>query len=137
MSEATILVCDDDAAIRKVLNQALGRAGYEVRTAANAAGLWRLVSQGEGSLVITDVVLPDENVFDLLPRIKRLRPELPVIVMSAQNNILTAITAAERGAYEYLPKPFDLKELTSIVQRALAAPAGKPATPDPSQTEDL
>jgi two-component system nitrogen regulation response regulator GlnG len=125
MPEGTILICDDDAAIRTVLNQALGRAGYDVRATANAAGLWRWVAQGEGSLVITDVILPDENAFDLLPRIKRLRPELPVVVMSAQNNILTAITAAERGAYEYLPKPFDLKELTAIVQRALAAPNRK------------
>jgi two-component system nitrogen regulation response regulator GlnG len=125
MPEGTILIADDDAAIRTVLNQALGRAGYDVRTTANAAGLWRLVTQGEGNLVITDVILPDENAFDLLPRIKRLRPELPVIVMSAQNNILTAITAAERGAYEYLPKPFDLKYLTAVVQRALAAPQRK------------
>jgi two-component system, NtrC family, nitrogen regulation response regulator GlnG len=136
MSDATILVCDDDAAIRTVLNQALGRAGYQVRTAANAAGLWRWVSQGDGNLVITDVVLPDENVFDLLPRIKRLRPDLPVVVMSAQNNILTAITAAERGAYEYLPKPFDLKELTAIVQRALAAPARKSLAPDATQADE-
>ena len=125
MPEGTILVADDDAAIRTVLNQALGRAGYDVRTTANAAGLWRWVAQGDGNLVITDVILPDENAFDLLPRIKRLRPELPVVVMSAQNNILTAITATERGAYEYLPKPFDLKELTAIVQRALAAPVKK------------
>jgi two-component system nitrogen regulation response regulator GlnG len=125
MPEGTILICDDDAAIRTVLNQALGRAGYDVRTTANAAGLWRWVAQGEGNLVITDVILPDENAFDLLPRIKRLRPELPVVVMSAQNNILTAITATERGAYEYLPKPFDLKELTAIVQRALAQPNRK------------
>ncbi len=136
MPEGTILVCDDDAAIRTVLNQALGRAGYEVRTAANAAGLWRWVSQGDGNLVITDVVLPDENAFDLLPRIKRLRPDLPVVVMSAQNNILTAITAAERGAYEYLPKPFDLKELTAIVQRALSAPARKQIAPEPAQSDD-
>ena len=125
MPAGTILICDDDAAIRTVLNQALGRAGYEVRTTANAAGLWRWVAQGEGNLVITDVVLPDENAFDLLPRIKRLRPELPVVVMSAQNNILTAITATERGAYEYLPKPFDLKDLIAIVQRALEAPGRK------------
>ena len=125
MPDGTILVCDDDAAIRTVLNQALARAGYDVRTTANAAGLWRWIAQGEGNLVITDVVLPDENAFDLLPRIKRLRPELPVVVMSAQNNILTAITATERGAYEYLPKPFDLKELTAIVQRAMAAPKTK------------
>ena len=69
--------------------------------------------------------MPDENAFDLLPRIRRLRPELPVIVMSAQNNILTAINAAERGAYEYLPKPFDLKVLVSIVERALLSTTKK------------
>jgi len=109
-----------------VLNQALGRAGYDVRTTGTAAGLWRWVAGGDGNLVITDVVLPDENGFDLIPRIKRVRPELPVVVMSAQNTILTAITAAERGAFEYLPKPFDLKELTSVVQRALQNPQAKP-----------
>jgi two-component system nitrogen regulation response regulator GlnG len=136
MPEGTILVCDDDAAIRTVLNQALGRAGYDVRTTSNAAGLWRWIAQGEGSLVITDVILPDENAFDLLPRIKRLRPDLPVVVMSAQNNILTAITATERGAYEYLPKPFDLKELTAIVQRALAAPGRKRATAETEPSDD-
>jgi two-component system nitrogen regulation response regulator GlnG len=121
----TILVCDDDSAIRTVLNQALGRAGYDVRTTGTAAGLWRWISAGEGNLVITDVVLPDESGFDLIPRIKRMRPELPILVMSAQNTLLTAITAAERGAFEYLPKPFDLKELTSVVSRALATPQAK------------
>jgi two-component system, NtrC family, nitrogen regulation response regulator GlnG len=125
MPAGTILICDDDAAIRTVLNQALGRAGYEVRTTGTAAGLWRWVSSGDGNLVITDVVLPDENGFDLIPRIKRIRPDLPIVVMSAQNTILTAITAAERGAFEYLPKPFDLKELTSVVQRALQNPQGR------------
>jgi two-component system nitrogen regulation response regulator GlnG len=125
MPDGTILIADDDSAIRTVLNQALGRAGYNVRTTGTAAGLWRWVSAGDGNLVITDVVLPDENGFDLIPRIKRLRPELPIVVMSAQNTILTAITAAERGAFDYLPKPFDLKELTSVVQRALAAPQPK------------
>ena len=121
----TILVCDDDSAIRTVLNQALGRAGYDVRTTGTAAGLWRWISAGEGNLVITDVVLPDESGFDLIPRIKRMRPELPILVMSAQNTLLTAITAAERGAFEYLPKPFDLKELTSVVHRALATPQAR------------
>jgi two-component system nitrogen regulation response regulator GlnG len=122
---ATILICDDDSAIRTVLSQALGRAGYDVRTTGTAAGLWRWVSAGEGNLVITDVVLPDESGFDLIPRIKKMRPDLPVLVMSAQNTLLTAITAAERGAFEYLPKPFDLKELTQVVQRALASPGVK------------
>src|ERR1700755_1070491 len=122
---ATILVCDDDSAIRTVLNQALGRSGYDVRTTGTAAGLWRWVSAGDGNLVITDVVLPDEDGFDLIPRIKKIRPDLPIVWMSAQNTILPAITAAERGAFDYLPKPFDLKELTSVVQRALAAPSAK------------
>ncbi|MDH6234685.1 two-component system nitrogen regulation response regulator GlnG [Mesorhizobium soli] len=117
-----ILVADDDAAIRTVLNQALSRSGHEVRVTSNAATLWRWVAAGEGDLVITDVVMPDENAFDMLPRIKKARPELPVIVMSAQNTFMTAIRASETGAYEYLPKPFDLTELLNIVNRALAEP---------------
>ncbi len=127
MPAGNILVADDDAAIRTVLNQALSRAGYEVRSTGNAATLWRWVSQGDGDLVITDVVMPDENAFDLLPRIKKLRPDLPVVVMSAQNTFMTAIRASERGAYEYLPKPFDLKELIAIVGRALSEPKGRVA----------
>ena len=127
MPAGSILVADDDTAIRTVLNQALSRAGYEVRLTGNAATLWRWVSQGEGDLVITDVVMPDENAFDLLPRIKKMRPNLPVIVMSAQNTFMTAIRASERGAYEYLPKPFDLKELIAIVGRALAEPKERAA----------
>ena len=122
MPTGSILVADDDAAIRTVLNQALSRAGYEVRSTSNAATLWRWVSQGDGDLVITDVVMPDENAFDLLPRIKKLRPDLPVLIMSAQNTFMTAIRASEKGAYEYLPKPFDLKELITIVGRALSEP---------------
>ena len=117
-----ILVADDDAAIRTVLNQALSRVGHEVRVTSNAATLWRWVAAGEGDLVITDVVMPDENAFDMLPRIKKARPELPVIVMSAQNTFMTAIRASETGAYEYLPKPFDLNELLNIVNRALSEP---------------
>src|SRR5689334_12465726 len=122
---ATILVCDDDSAIRTVLNQALGRAGYDVRTTGTAAGLWRLISAGEGNLVITDVVLPDESGFGRIPRLKRMPPDLPILVMSTQNTMRTAITAAERGAFEYLPKPFDLKELTNVVSRALVSPQTK------------
>ena len=115
----TVLIADDDAGIRTVLSQSLGRAGYDVRTTATARGLWDLVEAGEGSLIVTDVVLPDENAFDLIPRIRGKRPELPIVVMSARNTILTAISAAEHGAFEYLPKPFDLNELTATVSRAL------------------
>ena len=127
MSRGTVLVADDDTAIRTVLNQALVRAGYAPRVTGNAATLWRWVSQGEGDVIITDVVMPDENAFDLIPRIKRLRPDLPIIVMSAQNTLMTALSAAEKGAYEYLPKPFDLNEMISVVSRALSEPSRKAA----------
>jgi len=129
MPAGNILVADDDAAIRTVLNQALSRAGYEVRSTGNAATLWRWISQGDGDLIISDVVLPDENAFDLLLRIKKARPDLPVIIMSAQNTFMTAIRASERGAYEYLPKPFDLKELIAIVGRALSEPKERARQP--------
>ena len=119
---ATVLVADDDRAVRTVLGHALGRAGYEVKATGNAAALWRWVQDGEGDLVITDVVMPDENGLDLVPRIRRRRPELRVIVMSARSTLQTAVEAAERGAFEYLPKPFDIAELVGVVQRALSAP---------------
>ncbi len=122
MTGSSILVADDDAAIRTVLNQALSRAGHDVRVTSNVETLWRWVSGGEGDLVITDVVMPDGNAFDLLPRIKKVRPDLPVIAMSAQNTFMTAIRASEVGAYDYLPKPFDLTELVNIVGRALSEP---------------
>src|SRR3569833_2461309 len=122
MPAGNILLADDDAAIRTVLNQALSRAGYEVRSTGNAATLWRWISQGDGDLVITDVVMPDENSFDLIPRFRITHPKQPIIVMSAQNTFMTAIRASERGAYVYLPKPFDLKELNGIVGRAMAEP---------------
>jgi len=131
-----ILVADDDAAIRTVLNQALSRVGHEVRVTSNAATLWRWVAAGEGDLVITDVVMPDENAFDMLPRIRKARPELPVVVMSAQNTFMTAIRASEAGAYEYLPKPFDLTELLGIVQRALAEPRRPKADHRPEDQPD-
>jgi two-component system nitrogen regulation response regulator GlnG len=134
---ATILVADDDRAIRMVLNQALARLGHDVRMTGNAATLWRWVADGEGDLVITDVIMPDENGLDLIPRIKKLRPELRVIVMSAQSTLLTAVKATERGAFEYLPKPFDLRELVSLVERALSAPQSAPATNPDEADEQL
>ncbi len=122
MTSATILVADDDKGIRTVLSQALGREGYMVRTTSNAATLWQWVQAGAGDLVITDVVMPDENGLDLVPRIRDLRPNLKVIVMSAQSTLLTAVRATERGAFEYLPKPFDLRDLITYVERALSEP---------------
>ncbi len=122
-----ILIADDDASIRLVLSQTFTRLGYQVRATGNATTLLKWVFDGEGDLVVTDVVMPDENVFDVLPRIRKERPKLPVIVMSAQNTLLTAVSAAEIGAFEYIPKPFDLDDMTSAARRALARPADSEA----------
>ncbi len=130
----TVLLADDDAAIRMVLNQALTRAGYEVRPTGNLSTMWNWVSRGEGDLLITDVAMPDGNAFDIMPKVKKLRPDLPIVVMSAQNTFMTAIRANEVGAYEYLPKPFDIAEVLSVVSRALAD-ARKPASGDKGPDE--
>lgn len=137
--DGTILLADDDRAIRTVLGQALTRAGCRVRSTGSATTLWRWIEEGEGDVVVSDVMMPDGDALDLLPAIRKKRPDLPVIVMSAQNTVMTAIRAAEAGAYEYLPKPFDLKELLEQVRKGLAQrPGGKP-TPveEPEREENL
>jgi two-component system, NtrC family, nitrogen regulation response regulator GlnG len=136
MSKGTVLVADDDKAIRTVLTQALGRAGFDVRAASTAASLWQWVSNGEGDVIVTDVMMPDQNAFDLIPRIKKLRPDLPIIVVSAKNTLATAITAAEKGAFDYLPKPFDLAELTGLVQRAIDLPTQGAGNAQPASDEE-
>jgi len=136
VTTSTVLVADDDAGIRTVIGQALERSGYQVRVTSNAATLWRWISDGQGDVVITDVVMPDENGLDLIPRIRKIRPELRVIVMSAQNTLLTAVKATERGAFEYLPKPFDLNELISVVRRALEVPRQAPQFPSAGEGPD-
>ena len=117
-----ILIADDDSSIRLVLSQTFSRLGYQVRATGNLATLMKWVVEGEGDLVITDVIMPDENVFDVLPHIRKQRPKLPIIVMSAQNTLLTAVNAAEGGVFEYMPKPFDLDDMTAAARRALSRP---------------
>ena len=139
MSASTILIADDDRSIRTVLSQALTRLGHDVRSTGTAATLWRWAAEdGVGDLIITDVIMPDENGLDLIPRLKRVRPELRIVVMSAQNTLMTAVRATERGAFEYLPKPFDLTELVAVVQRALSAPSNTSVQPSTGgdQAED-
>jgi two-component system nitrogen regulation response regulator GlnG len=126
VSGETVLIAEDDAAIRTVVSRALSRQGFNVQATSVAATLWRWIAAGEGDVVITDVGLPDENSLDLLPRIKQVRPDLPIIVMSARNTLLTAVRATERGAYEYLPKPFDLSNLLATVQRSLDRRTSRP-----------
>lgn len=116
---ASILLADDDTSLRFVLSQALGKEGYNVRATGNVATLAKWVREGEGDLVLSDVYMGDECVFDALPNMRTARPNLPVIVMSAQSTVTTALSAAGAGAFDYLPKPFDLDNLMAAVRRAL------------------
>lgn len=118
--DGTILLADDDRTIRTVLTQALTRAGCRVHATGSLAQLMRWVEEGRGDLVVTDVMMPDGNGLDLVPAIARLRPGLPVIVISAQNSIVTAIRATEAAVFDYLPKPFDLPDLMGRVRAGLA-----------------
>ena len=128
--DGTILVADDDRTIRTVLTQALTRAGCKVHATSSLVTLMRWVEEGKGDLVISDVVMPDGNGLETLPKITAVRPGLPVIVISAQNTIMTAIQAAEAEAYDYLPKPFDLPDLMKRAGRALARQTKAPAKDD-------
>ncbi len=116
---ARILLADDDSSLRFVLSQALGKEGYAVRATGNVATLTKWVREGEGDLVLSDVYMGDECVFDALPAMRTARPDLPVIVMSAQSTVATALSAAGAGAFDYVPKPFDLDALMAVVRRAL------------------
>ncbi|MEX0348528.1 MAG: response regulator [Paracoccaceae bacterium] len=129
--DGTVLVADDDRTIRTVLTQALTRAGCKVHATSSLTTLMRWVGEGKGDVVISDVVMPDGNGLEMLPKINEDRPGLPVIVISAQNTIMTAIQAAEADAYDYLPKPFDLPDLMKRTARALDQRRRSPAeTPE-------
>lgn len=135
--DGTVLIADDDRTIRTVLTQALTRAGCRVHATGSLAQLTKWVDEGRGDLVITDVMMPDGSGIDRIPAIHEARPDLPVIVISAQNTIVTAIRATEAEAFEYLPKPFDLPDLMAKANLALSrrvrksdpAPEGHAVTP--------
>ena len=139
--DGTVLVADDDRTIRTVLTQALTRAGCKVHATSSLVTLMRWVDEGKGDLVISDVIMPDGNGLEQLPKISDARPGLPVIVISAQNTIMTAIQAAEAEAYDYLPKPFDLPDLMKRAARALdvrrRAPMARPQAPAEPKGADL
>jgi two-component system, NtrC family, nitrogen regulation response regulator GlnG len=136
MKRARILIVDDDDAIRMVVTEALRRDGHEVRSAASVAEQKVLLESFMPDVLVTDVILPDGNGLDLVPAILAKRPDLPVIVLSAQNTLTTAVRATEQGAFDYLPKPFDIEELQRTVRDALTRPRGD-AEARPSEDADL
>ena len=119
MNKKIILLAEDDDSIQLVTSEFLSGEGYAVRSAKTLKSLWRLIEKGDGDVLVTDVMFPDGESFDLIPQIKELRPNLPIIIISARNNLQTAISSVEKGAFEYLPKPFDLNDLNALINKAL------------------
>jgi two-component system nitrogen regulation response regulator GlnG len=131
-----ILVVDDDAAIRTVVRESLRRAGHVVETAGSVADMRRSLGSFAPDVLVTDVMLPDGDGLELVPEILGRHPGLPIIILSARNTLATAVRATEQGAFDYLPKPFDLEELSRAVTGALA---GRVAANDEEsgETHDL
>lgn len=113
-----ILLADDDDSVRLVLSKALTRAGHTVKATDNAETLVRWAVAGQGDIVVTDVMMSGREVFERLPEIASARPQMPVIVISANNTVNTALKSGEHKVFEYIPKPFDLGDVTNAVSRA-------------------
>lgn len=124
-----ILVADDDASIRFVISKALSRAGYNVRATDNAHTLLKWVQSGEGDVVLTDVHMEQDDIFNFIPDLKKARPDLPIIIMSANTSVMTALKSGKFGVFEYIPKPFDLNALQSTIERALEISTNDRAEP--------
>ena len=119
MTQKNIILAEDDDSIRLVTTRYLEDSGFNVLSATSLKDLWKLIESGAGEALVTDVMMPDGELFEILPQIIELRDKLPVIVISAKNNLQTAISATKQGAYEYLPKPFDLEELLNLLVNAI------------------
>jgi two-component system response regulator FlrC len=116
-----VLVVEDDAALREALLDTLRAAGLSALAAADAAGALQLLSSEDIGLVISDVHMPGANGYELLSSIKRMRPYLPVVLMTAFGTVTQAVAAMREGATDYIVKPFDAQALIDMAQRQLAA----------------
>jgi two-component system nitrogen regulation response regulator GlnG len=113
-----VLLADDDDSVRLVLSKALTRAGHNVKATDNAQTLLKWAEAGQGDIIVTDVMMGGREVFDTLPEISQARPKMPIVVISANNTVNTALKAGQQKVFEYVPKPFDLEDVTNAVSRA-------------------
>ncbi|GAB4121802.1 MAG: nitrogen regulation protein NR(I) [Rhodothalassiaceae bacterium] len=125
----SVLIADDDRAIRLVLSEALSSEGYEVEAVETAGELMSRLRARHFDVLLTDVLMPDANGLELLPRLGLEFPDLPVIVISAQNTLVTAVKAVEGGAFEYFAKPFDLDDIGKAVAEAARRRHDSPEAP--------
>ncbi|MGD8672960.1 MAG: nitrogen regulation protein NR(I) [Thiogranum sp.] len=115
----SVWVIDDDQSIRWVLEKALEKAHMDVKSFASASGILETLERGQPDALITDVRMPGMDGFELLGKIQQRYPELPVIIITAHSDLDSAVTAYQGGAFEYLPKPFDVEEAVELTRRAV------------------
>jgi len=119
MSNESIWVVDDDRSIRWVLEQALSQANMDVKTFENAADVLENLKTSKPDAIISDIRMPGMDGFDLLSQIQTDYPDLPVIIITAHSDLDSAVSAYQGGAFEYLPKPFDVDDAVALAQRAV------------------
>lgn len=139
MSAPTLLIADDDAAIVTVLTRAARKRGWQVETAQDGESMMEMLASVSPDVLVTDVMMPlcgsKEAVFGLMPVIRERFSSMPVIVMTAQSTLTTAVKASEFGAFDYFAKPFDLDALMGAIGKALDSKAPVEETP-PSEVRE-
>ena len=135
MDKGNIWVVDDDESIRWVLERGLSENGIAVETFDSANKVIKKLETENPSLILTDIKMPGKSGIDLLDEVKELRPEIPIIIMTAHSDLKSAVESYEHGAWEYLPKPFDIEEAVSMVQRATTKDNTEIEETDESQAE--
>ena len=135
MDNVNIWVVDDDESIRWVLERGLSENGIQVETFDSANKVIKKLETENPSLILTDIKMPGKSGIDLLDEVKELRPEIPIIIMTAHSDLESAVESYEHGAWEYLPKPFDIEEAVSMVLRATTKDSTEIEESNESQAE--
>ncbi|MEN9315937.1 MAG: nitrogen regulation protein [Pseudomonadota bacterium] len=135
----SVWIVDDDQSIRWVLERALQREGFDVRAFDSARECLRALEAGAPRVLVSDIRMPGESGLELLQRLRELRPKLPVIIMTAFSDLESAVSAFQGGAFDYLPKPFDLPKAIELIRRAMqeSVPEDAPEEPPEASLEIL
>ena len=133
--DKNIWVVDDDESIRWVLEKGLAESGMDVQTFDSANKVIKKLETENPQLILTDIRMPGPSGIELLDKVKELRPDIPVIIMTAHSDLDSAVESYEHGAWEYLPKPFDIEEAVAMVQRATAVDEDKKDEASETQAE--
>ena len=136
MANEKIILVEDDLSVSHVIITALKAAGYEVESCKSIAERDALMASTTYDLLLTDVGLGEGDGIASLDKVRMVQPNIPIVIISAQNTLNTAVRAAETGAFEYLPKPFDLDELVEVVTQALK-PKAETLPEAPMEEDDL